>query len=201
MIRDRIHTFREIAYKKGFPRRTLWCRPPWPIWFSLCRTRPNFFFGRRCAAGRRSAPRARPESWPAVGVWASSVHAHRLALALRRAGKSCVHGAPRSGSRRLEAERLGRLDWWQAGVLDLDSRRCWRPRGRASSSLVTARCRAVQRDGWQQQQRGSGGGGGEEQEKLRSRADAGRTAIEGELSSRRQKFSTTARALKRTFSC
>ena len=41
---------------------------------------------------------------------------------------------------------------------------------------------AVQRDGWQQQQRCSGGGGGEEQEKLRSRADAGRTAIEGELS-------------------
>ena len=27
----------------------------------------NFFFGRRCAAGRRSARRARPESWPAVG--------------------------------------------------------------------------------------------------------------------------------------
>ena len=52
---------------------------------------------------------------------------------------------------------------------------------------------AVQRDGWQQQQRRSGGGGGEEQEKLRSRADAGRTAIEGELSSPRQKFSTTAR--------
>ena len=43
---------------------------------------------------------------------------------------------------------------------------------------------AVQRDGWQQQQqRGSGGGGGEEQEKQRSRADAGRNAIEGELSS------------------
>ena len=38
---------------------------------------------------------------------------------------------------------------------------------------------AVQRDGWQQQQRRSGGGGGEEQEKLHSRADAGRTAIEG----------------------
>ena len=38
---------------------------------------------------------------------------------------------------------------------------------------------AVQRDGWQQQQRRSGGGGGEEQEKLRSRADAGRTAIRG----------------------
>ena len=37
---------------------------------------------------------------------------------------------------------------------------------------------AVQRDGWQQQQRRSGGGGGEEQEKQRSRADAGRTAIE-----------------------
>ena len=51
---------------------------------------------------------------------------------------------------------------------------------------------AVQRDGWQQQQRRSGGGGGEEQEKLRSRADVGRTAIEDELSSRRQKFSSTA---------
>jgi len=37
---------------------------------------------------------------------------------------------------------------------------------------------AVQRDGWQQQQRRSGGGGGEEQEMQRSRADAGRTAIE-----------------------
>ena len=66
---------------KGFPRRTLWCQPPWRIWFSLCPIRPNFFFGRRCAAGRRSAPRARPESWPAVGGLASSVHAHRLALA------------------------------------------------------------------------------------------------------------------------
>ena len=52
---------------------------------------------------------------------------------------------------------------------------------------------AVQRDGWQQQQRRSGGGGGEEQEKLRSRADAGRTAIEGRAPSCRQKFSTTAR--------
>ena len=41
---------------------------------------------------------------------------------------------------------------------------------------------AVQRDGWQQQQRRSGGGGGEEQEKLRSRADAGRTDIEGGFS-------------------
>ena len=39
---------------------------------------------------------------------------------------------------------------------------------------------AVQRDGWQQQQRRSGGGGGEEQEKLRSRADVERTAIQGE---------------------
>ena len=42
---------------------------------------------------------------------------------------------------------------------------------------------AVQRDGWQQQQRRSGGGGGEEQEKLRSRADVGRTAIDRELCS------------------
>ena len=41
---------------------------------------------------------------------------------------------------------------------------------------------AVQRDGWQQQQRGSGRGGGEEQEKQRPRADAGRKAIEAELS-------------------
>ena len=60
---------------------------------------------------------------------------------LWRAGKSCVHGAPRSGSRRLEAELLGRCDMWGAGVVDLDSQRCWRPCGRASSSLVTARCR------------------------------------------------------------
>ena len=60
---------------------------------------------------------------------------------LWRAGKSCVHGAPRSGSRRLEAEWLGRCDRWGVGVLDLDSQRCWRPCGRASSSLVTARCR------------------------------------------------------------
>ena len=60
---------------------------------------------------------------------------------LWRAGKSCVPGAPRSGSRRLEAEWLGRFDRWGAGVLDLDSQRCWRPCGRASSSLVTARCR------------------------------------------------------------
>ena len=29
-----------------------------------------------------------------------------------------MHGTPRCGSRRLEAERRGRLDWWQAGVLD-----------------------------------------------------------------------------------
>ena len=54
----------------------------------------------------------------------------------------------------------------------------------------------MQRDGWQQQQRGSGGGGGEEQEKQRSRADAGRTASEGELWVARQKFSTTARTVK-----
>ena len=66
-------------------------------------------------------------------------------------------------------------------MLDLDLRRCRRLCGRAPSSLVTARCRAVQRDGWQQQQRGSGGGGGEEQEMQRSRADAGRTASEVEL--------------------
>ena len=53
---------------------------------------------------------------------------------------------------------------------------------------------AVQRDGWQQQQRRSGGGGGEEQEKLRSRADAGRTAIDGDPVAARKNFSTTARA-------
>ena len=52
---------------------------------------------------------------------------------------------------------------------------------------------AVQRDGWQQQRR-SGGGGGEEQEKLRSRADAGRTAIEGELSAGDARSSPARRA-------
>ena len=56
---------------------------------------------------------------------------------------------------------------------------------------------AVQHGGWQQQQRGSAGGGGEEQEKLRSRADAGRTAIERRRALvARQKFSTTARVVK-----
>ena len=60
---------------------------------------------------------------------------------------------------------------------------------------------AVQRDGWQQQQRRSGGGGGEEQEKLRSRADAGRTAIEGELSSpARSSPPQRAHSKKRTLS-
>ena len=54
---------------KGFPRRTLWCRPPWRIWFSPCPTRPILFFGRRCAAARRSAPRARPESWRLARSW------------------------------------------------------------------------------------------------------------------------------------
>ena len=53
---------------------------------------------------------------------------------------------------------------------------------------------AVQHGGWQQQQRGSAGGGGEEQEKLRSRADAGRTAIDGDLVRSRKNLSTTARA-------
>ena len=53
---------------------------------------------------------------------------------------------------------------------------------------------AVQRDGWQQQQRRSGGGGSEEQEKLRSRADAGRAAIEASSPRRPPEVSTTARA-------
>ena len=56
---------------------------------------------------------------------------------------------------------------------------------------------AVQRDGWQQQQRRSGGGGGEEQEKLRSRADAGRTAIEGELRRARRSSPPQRAASKR----
>ena len=58
---------------------------------------------------------------------------------------------------------------------------------------------AVQRDGWQQQQRGSGGGGGEEQEKLRSRADAGRTASEGERRRAPEVLHHSAHSKKRTF--
>ena len=53
---------------------------------------------------------------------------------------------------------------------------------------------AVQRDGWQQQQRGSGGGGGEEQEMQRSRADAGRTSVQGELTSAPARSSPPQRA-------
>ena len=100
----------------------------------------QFLFGRRCAAARRSAPRARRKVGPQLVVWPAACTPTGWRW-LRRAGKSCVHGTPRCGSRRLEAERLRRLDWWQAGVLDLDSQRCRRPRGRASSSLVMARCR------------------------------------------------------------
>ena len=60
---------------------------------------------------------------------------------------------------------------------------------------------AVQRDGWQQQQRRSGGGGGEEQEKLRSRADAGRTAVEGELVVSRPRSSPSQRAFNANVEC
>ena len=86
-------------------------------------------------------------------------------------------------------------------MLDLDSRRCRRPCGRASSSLVTARCRAVQRDGWQQQQHGSGGGGGEEQEMQRSRVDAG--SRRAKLSSRAppEVFHHSARQLNADVDC
>jgi hypothetical protein len=59
---------------------------------------------------------------------------------------------------------------------------------------------AVQRDGWQQQQRDSGGGGGEEQEKQRSRADAGRKAIEDELS-QPARSSPSQRALSKSGRC
>ena len=58
---------------------------------------------------------------------------------------------------------------------------------------------AVQRDGWQQQQRGSGRGGGEEQEKQRSRADAGRKAIE--VSSRPARSSPSQRAHSKSGRC
>jgi len=94
------------------------------------------------AARRRDAPRrARARKvGPQLVVWPAACTPTGWRW-LRRAGKSCVHGTPRCGSRHLEAERLRRLDWWQAGVLDLDSQRCRRPRGRASSSLVMARCR------------------------------------------------------------
>ena len=81
VIGDRIHTFREIAYKKGFPRENTLVSTSVANLVLPVPHQAHFLFGRRCAAGRRSAPRARPESWPAVGGLASSVHAHRLALA------------------------------------------------------------------------------------------------------------------------
>ena len=97
---------------------------------------------------------------------------------LWRAGKSCVHGAPRSGSmsgsRRLEAERLGRFDRWGrtcwtwtrggAGGRVAGRRRDWSRRG-AGRCSVTAGSTAARL--WWWRRRGAG--------KLRSRADAGRT--------------------------
>ena len=165
VIGDRIHTFCEIAtlptiLKKNFRVEHFGvdlrgesgspCAPLGPFFLRL-RGGEALRAARapgKLALSRWSGPAARctSTSWR----W------------LRRAGKSCVHGAPRSGSRRLEAEWLGRFDWWQAGGLDLDSQRCWRPCGRVVVELGHGAVQAVQRDGWQQQQRGSGGGGGEE---------------------------------------
>ena len=83
VIGDRIHTFCEIAYKKGF----------FPVEHfgvdlrgesASPRAPSGPFFSSGAAARRGGAPRgARVRKvGPQLMVWASSVHAHRVALAL-----------------------------------------------------------------------------------------------------------------------
>ena len=100
VIRDRIHTFREIAvYKKGFfPVEHFGvdlrgesgspCAPSGP------------FFSSGAAARRASAPRrARARKvGPQLVVWASSVHAHRLALAQASGQELCAWGSAKRQS-------------------------------------------------------------------------------------------------------
>ena len=136
MIQDRIHTrFARLPTKKSpYGFRTLWCQPSCAPWGPM--------FSSGAAARRRGAPR-RARAWkvgPQLVVWPAACTPTGWRW-LRRAGKSYVHGTPRCGSRCLEAEWLGPFDWWQAGMLGLDSQRCWRLCGGSSSSLVTARCR------------------------------------------------------------
>ena len=146
MIGDRIHTFREIAYKKGFPRRTLWCRPPWRIWFSLCPIRPIFFFGRRCAAGRRSARRARPESWPSVGGLGqqrarppagagSGERARAACVGLREAAVGALRPSGSAGS---TGSRRACWTWTRggAGGRVAGRRRAWSRRGAGRCSVT-----------------------------------------------------------------
>ena len=193
VIGDRFHTFREIAYKKGFPRRTLWCRPPWRIWFSLCPIRPKFFFGRRCAAGRRSARRARPESWPAVGGLGqqrarppagagSGERARAACMGLREAAVGALRPNGSAGS-----TGGGRACWtWTcggAGGRVAGRRRAWSRRG-AGRCSVTA---------------GSSSSAAVVEAAARSRrCSAPELTRDGRPSRRalvaRQKFSTTARA-------
>ena len=193
MIGDRIHTFREIAYKKGFPRRTLWCRPPWRICFSQCPMGLNFFFGRRCAAGRRSAPRARPESWPAVDGLGqqrarppsgagSGERARAACMGLREAAVGALRPNGSAGS-----TGGGRACWtWTrsgAGGRVAGRRRAWSRRG-AGRCSVTA---------------GSSSSAAVVEAAARSRRSSApeltRDGRPSMASSRRpQKFSTTARA-------
>ena len=111
VIRDRIHTFREIAYKKVFPVEHFGVdlrgesgsprAPPGPFLF-----RAPLRGGEAFRAARTPGKLA---LGPQLVVWPAACTPTGWRW-LRRVGRSCVCGAPRSGSRRLEAEWLGRFD-------------------------------------------------------------------------------------------
>ena len=106
VIGDRIHTFCEIATlptKKNFRVEHFGVDLRGESG-SPCAPLGPFFFG--SAAARRSAPRARPESWPSVGGLTSSVNAHllhhRLALAQASGQELRAWDSAMRCSRRLE---------------------------------------------------------------------------------------------------
>ena len=148
MIRDRIHTFREIAYKKVFPVEHFGVdlRGLANLVLSLCPIRPIFFSERRCAAGRRSARRARPESWPAVGGLGqqrarppagagSGERARAACVGLREAEVGALRPNSSAGS------TGGGQAWWTwtrsgAGGRVAGRRRAWSRRGAGRCSVT-----------------------------------------------------------------
>ena len=146
MARFRGSDYKWKAVLATHARRTLWCRPPWRIWFSQCPMGLKFFFGRRCAAGRRSAPRARPESWPAVGGLGqqrarppagagSGERARAACMGLREAAVGALRPSGSAG-----ATGGGRA-WWTwtrsgAGGRVAGRRRAWSRRGAGRCSVT-----------------------------------------------------------------
>ena len=139
------HTFREIAYKKGFPRRTLWCRPPWRIWFSLCPMGPNSF--RAPLRGGETLRAARAPGKLALSWWSGQQRARPPAGAGsgERARAACVGlreaavGTLRpSGSAGSTDSRRACWTWTRggAGGRVAGRRRAWSRRGAGRFSVT-----------------------------------------------------------------